>query len=54
MEHAGGCHCGNIHVLLRLSKPPDTSSCGDEGVTAGGGDCGGDNQVEEASAAGAV
>jgi hypothetical protein len=23
MNHAGGCHCGNIHVLLRLSKPPE-------------------------------
>jgi len=23
MVHAGGCHCGNIHVLLRLSKPPE-------------------------------
>ena len=22
MDHSGGCHCGNIHVLLRLSKPP--------------------------------
>lgn len=22
MEHAGGCHCGNIQVRLRLSKPP--------------------------------
>ena len=22
MEHSGGCHCGNIHVRLRLSKPP--------------------------------
>jgi hypothetical protein len=22
MEHRGGCHCGNIHVRLRLSKPP--------------------------------
>ena len=20
MDHSGGCHCGNIHVLLRLSK----------------------------------
>jgi hypothetical protein len=32
MEHAGGCHCSNIHVLLRLSKPPEdnpvrTCSC---------------------------
>ncbi|MGA8320879.1 MAG: hypothetical protein WB774_08715 [Xanthobacteraceae bacterium] len=25
MEHLGGCHCGNIHVRLRLSKaPPDS------------------------------
>ena len=23
MEHTGGCHCGNIHVHLRLSKPPE-------------------------------
>src|SRR5262244_3634698 len=23
MDHAGGCHCGNIHVALRLSKPPE-------------------------------
>jgi hypothetical protein len=22
MEHSGGCHCGNIHVRLRLSKRP--------------------------------
>jgi hypothetical protein len=22
MEHLGGCHCGNIHVRLRLSKRP--------------------------------
>ncbi len=22
MEHTGGCHCGNIHVRLRLSRPP--------------------------------
>jgi len=25
MEHSGGCHCGNIHVRLRLSKPPEES-----------------------------
>ena len=25
MEHMGGCHCGNIHVRLRLSKPPEDS-----------------------------
>jgi len=23
MEHSGGCHCGNIHVRIRLSKPPE-------------------------------
>src|SRR6516225_3499065 len=23
MEHLGGCHCGNIHVRLRLSKQPE-------------------------------
>jgi len=23
MEHLGGCHCGNIHVRLRLSKRPE-------------------------------
>jgi hypothetical protein len=23
MEHAGGCHCGNIHVRLRLPKAPE-------------------------------
>jgi hypothetical protein len=22
MDHSGGCHCGNIHVRLRLSKAP--------------------------------
>jgi hypothetical protein len=22
MDHSGGCHCGNIRVRLRLSKPP--------------------------------
>jgi hypothetical protein len=22
MDRLGGCHCGNIHVRLRLSKPP--------------------------------
>jgi hypothetical protein len=22
MEHQGGCHCGNLRVHLRLSKPP--------------------------------
>jgi hypothetical protein len=26
MEHNGGCHCGNIHVRLRLSKPPEDCS----------------------------
>ncbi len=25
MEHLGGCHCGNIHVRLRLSKPPSAN-----------------------------
>jgi hypothetical protein len=25
MEHLGGCHCGNLHVRLRLSKPPEDS-----------------------------
>jgi len=25
MEHLGGCHCGNIQVRLRLSKPPQDS-----------------------------
>jgi hypothetical protein len=25
MEHRGGCHCGNIHVRLRLSKAPEES-----------------------------
>src|SRR6516164_5168085 len=23
MEHLGGCHCGNIHVRLRLSNRPE-------------------------------
>jgi hypothetical protein len=23
MDHLGGCHCGNIHVRLRLSKQPE-------------------------------
>jgi hypothetical protein len=23
MDHAGGCHCGNIHVRLRLSETPE-------------------------------
>lgn len=23
MFHSGGCHCGNIHVRLQLSKPPE-------------------------------
>jgi hypothetical protein len=23
MDHSGGCHCGNIHVRLQLSKPPE-------------------------------
>jgi hypothetical protein len=25
MDHLGGCHCGNIHVRLRLSKPAEES-----------------------------
>jgi hypothetical protein len=25
MEHVGGCHCGNIHVRLRLSTSPEES-----------------------------
>ena len=25
MDHLGGCHCGNIHVRLRLSKPPEVN-----------------------------
>ena len=25
MEHQGGCHCGNIHLRLRLSRPPAAS-----------------------------
>ena len=32
MEHRGGCHCGNLRLLLRLSQPPEhtplrASSC---------------------------
>lgn len=23
MEHAGGCHCGNVRLTLTLSMPPD-------------------------------
>lgn len=23
MDHLGGCHCGNIHLRLRLSKRPE-------------------------------
>jgi hypothetical protein len=23
MDHAGGCHCGNIQVALKLSTPPE-------------------------------
>ncbi len=26
MDHSGGCHCGNIHVLLQLSKPPEENA----------------------------
>ena len=25
MDHIGGCNCGNIHVNLRLTKPPEDS-----------------------------
>ena len=31
MEHEGGCHCGNLRVRLRLTRPPaenPTRSCG--------------------------
>jgi hypothetical protein len=31
MDHSGGCHCGNIHVRLRLAKPPQETplrACG--------------------------
>ena len=23
MDYLGGCHCGNIHVRLRLTRPPE-------------------------------
>jgi hypothetical protein len=23
MQHSGGCHCGNVSVALRLSRPPE-------------------------------
>lgn len=23
MEHSGGCHCGNLHVRLRLTRRPE-------------------------------
>ena len=23
MDHLGGCHCGNLHVRLQLTKPPE-------------------------------
>ena len=26
MDHLGGCHCGNIHVRLRLSKRPEDNA----------------------------
>lgn len=26
MEHAGGCHCGNIRVRLRLARAPQDSA----------------------------
>ena len=25
MEHLGGCHCGNIHVRLRITRSPEES-----------------------------
>jgi hypothetical protein len=25
-SHLGGCHCGNLHVRLRLSKPPEDNA----------------------------
>ncbi len=31
MEHEGGCHCGNLRVRLRLTRPPadnPTRACG--------------------------
>ena len=26
MDHSGGCHCGNIHVRLTLSRRPEDSA----------------------------
>jgi len=26
MEHFGGCHCGNLHLKVRLAKPPADSA----------------------------
>ena len=26
MDYSGGCHCGNIHVRLLLSKPPEENA----------------------------
>jgi hypothetical protein len=26
MDHLGGCHCGNIRVSLRLTKPPEANA----------------------------
>jgi hypothetical protein len=26
VDHLGQCHCGNIHVRLRLSKPPENNA----------------------------
>ena len=26
MDHPGGCHCGNIHVRLRLTTPPEQTA----------------------------
>lgn len=31
MEHRGGCHCGNLRVVVRLSQPPEQAwlrACG--------------------------
>ena len=26
MRHEGGCHCGNLHVDLRLTRPPEENA----------------------------
>jgi hypothetical protein len=26
MDHSGGCHCGNLHVRLRLTRPPEETA----------------------------